>query len=174
MPKTPKGSGGKKAPNSDRKKQPEPSDGAAEPMADEAAALLQEALSFRTPREEPKPVKTKAMLPEPLPDTIKAPAIVLQHSQQDLIGALPETNARYDYLKPEEMAAEWTSADGELLRTPLTDRKGGHDITLDNWEERSKGVAKLVIANEKAEAAAVERINSQRTQRENTQPQTAA
>ena len=46
-----------------------------------------------------------------LPDTIKAPSIVLQHSMKSPVDGSPDIVQRYDYLKPEEMAAEMSSAD---------------------------------------------------------------
>ena len=138
-------------------------------LSNEAASLLAEAMSsFRvTPRTEEDYAKTKSkVMDQPLPDTIQAPSIVLQHSMKapaDTSG--PLELIKYDYLRPKEMAAVWAENSdmniGDVdLRTPLTDRKGGHDITLENWEQRSKGVAKLVMQNEKAEEEAKERVAS--------------
>ena len=131
-------------------------------ISEEAAKLLAESMSsFRiTPRNEEASAESKSkIMGPPLPDTIRAPAIVLQHSMKAIRTGPPELN-KYDYLRPEEMAAVWANGSDDILRTPLTDRKGGHDITIENWEQRSKAVAKLMIENEKAEEEAKERVAS--------------
>ena len=131
-------------------------------ISEEAAKLLAESMSsFRvTPRNEEAFAESKSkIMGPPLPDTIRAPAIVLQHSMKAIRTGPPELN-KYDYLRPEEMAAVWVNGSDDILRTPLTDRKGGHDITIENWEQRSKAVAKLMIENEKAEEEAKERVAS--------------
>jgi hypothetical protein len=88
--------------------------------AELASALLMEAIRG-TPRPsqraaEPAP-PAKEMLPERLPETIKPPSIVLQHSKHAPVEVPPEgeLNARYDYLPPEQMAAQFAAdaADGE-------------------------------------------------------------
>ena len=84
------------------------------------AALLVEAMSFRSQEQGTSEqvaarvsfareagLGAKVMGP-PLPDTIQAPSIVLQHSVQAAFEVPPEQqlNARYDYLTPDEFARE--------------------------------------------------------------------
>lgn len=119
-----------------------------EQEAANGAALLAEAMtSFRTPEDEDPAADTKPK-EEPAADTKPkaSPTIAKQ-------GSGAQTSHR-------SMASK-QDGNGEL-RTPLTDRNGGHDITVDNWEQRSKAVAELMMQNEKAEQAAIERIASYR------------
>jgi len=117
-----------------------------EQEAANGAALLAEAMtSFRTDEDPAADTKPKE---EPAADTKPkaSPTIAKQ-------GSGAQTSHR--------SMASAQNGNGEL-RTPLTDRNGGHDITVDNWEQRSKAVAELMMQNEKAEQAAIERIASYR------------
>ena len=73
-----------------------------------------------------------------LPDTIKTPSIVLQHSSK--VNAMPA-----DGTAP---AAE--DPDDVIGRGPISRRAGKHDITEDNWAQRSQRAAALARENEMA------------------------
>jgi len=84
-----------------------------EEEAASALAFLQEALKG-TPRDHcpnPQPQPTKEMLPTPLPDAIRPPAIVLQHSLHEVHEPSADLVPRYDYLSEAELAEQMRAAD---------------------------------------------------------------
>jgi len=73
-----------------------------------AAALLQEAM-WGTPRAPAAPSKQE--LSVPLPETIQAPAIVLQHSLKAVHEPPAGLVPRYDYMSEAQMATAMQAAD---------------------------------------------------------------